>query len=446
LPPVSRPGFSALFVPPALAEAISDEAWVRAMLDFEAALAEAEASIGLIPADAARRIAECCSAEGFDVSAIAAEARAVGNPAEPLARALRRAVGGEAASWVHHGATSQDVLDTAAMLVARRALEIVEGDLAALAAACASLAEQHRATLMVGRTLLQPAVPITFGLKAAGWLVEVERARAGLRRLHGDVLAVELGGAAGTLAPLGDAGVAALGELARRLELAEPAVPWHAGRTRVAELAGALGVAAGAVGKIAQDVVLLAQSEVGEAAEPGGGVRGRSSTLPHKRNPIGSALARACARRAQGHVAVLLAAMEQEHERAAGAWHAEWEALSGALAYAGGAAAAMREVLAGLEVDPERMRENLAATRGLALAERVSFLLAERAGREEAHALVGAAGRRAASGAGLREELLADAAVREHLSPEEIERALDPAGYLGATDAFIDRALDAHRG
>src|SRR5439155_20513674 len=230
---------------------------------------------------------------------------------------------------------------------------LVLGDLDGAAAACARLAGEHRATLMAGRTLLQQALPTTFGVKAAGWLVALVEARERLAGVRSR-LAVQLGGAAGTLAAFGDDGLGVLRRFAAELELAEPALPWHTDRVRTAELGAALARAAGAVEKVALDVVLLAQTEVGEVAEPAGEGRGGSSSMPHKRNPIGAVRARAAARRARGAAGVLLAAMAGEHERAAGAWHAEWQPLSDALALTGGAAASLREGLDGLEVHPDR--------------------------------------------------------------------------------------------
>ena len=335
--------------------AVADEAWLQAMLDVEAALARASAEVGVIAVEHAEAIATACRAEWFDVAAIGAEAANVGNPAEPLVRALRVRVGGAAADDVHRGATSQDIVDSAAMLVARRALEPVLGDLGGAADAAARLASEHRDTVMIGRTLMQQAVPVTFGLKAAGWLVALDESTARLRDVR---LAAQLGGAAGTLAALGDAGPAVLGRFARELGLDEPVVPWHTDRTRIAELAGALGEACGAVAKLAGDIVLLAQTEVGEVRE---GVEGRggSSTMAHKRNPVAAISARAAARQAPGLVATLLASMEHEHERAAGAWHAEWPALRSLLSFAGSAAAWLRDCLENLEVDVERMRANV---------------------------------------------------------------------------------------
>ncbi len=348
--------FSGLFVPEAVAETTSAEAWLAAMLEVEGSLAEAEAEAGLVPAEAAEAIRAACDAGGFDVDDLSREGRVSANPVVPLVAELREKVGGDAAEFVHRGATSQDVLDSAAMLVARRALGVIRPELDGVAAACAELAERHRETQMAGRTLLQQAVPVTFGLKAAIWLDSVVSAR---ERLDSVSLAVQLGGPAGTLASLGSGGERVVGLLAARLGLDEPALPWHAVRVRIADLGASLAIAAGVLEKIALDVVLLSQTEVGEVAEPSGGGRGGSSSMPHKRNPAGSVVAIACARRVRADAGVLLAAMPQELERAAGAWQSEWGPLSDALALTGGAASAMREVLEGLEVRPERMRENL---------------------------------------------------------------------------------------
>jgi 3-carboxy-cis,cis-muconate cycloisomerase len=335
--------------------AVGDDAWLQAMLEVEAALARACAGAGVITAEHAEAIAGACRPELFDMAAIGAEAANVANPAEPLVRALRARVGGAAAEDVHRGATSQDVVDSAAMLVARRALEPVLGDLAGAATAAASLAEAHRETPIMGRTLMQRAVPTTFGLKAAGWLVALDESAARLAAVR---LAAQLGGAAGNLAALGDAGPDVLARFARELRLEEPVLPWHTDRTRIAELAGALGEGCGAMAKVAGDVVLLAQTEVGEVRE---GVEGRggSSAMAHKRNPVAAISARAAARQAPGLVATLLASMEHEHERAAGAWQAEWPALRALLTFAGSAAAWLRDCLENLEVDVDRMRANV---------------------------------------------------------------------------------------
>jgi 3-carboxy-cis,cis-muconate cycloisomerase len=437
--------FRPIFVPDEFREAVSGRAWLRAMLDAEAALATAEARVGLIPREAAAAIVSCCEATHFDPTELGRDGRAAGNPVPPLVKALTADVSRiseEAARYVHKGATSQDIVDTAAMLVTRHALDLILAELERISRACARLAEEHRGTIMAGRTLLQQALPTTFGLKAAGWLVPVLEVRRRLSDVRDRGLAVQLGGAAGTLASLGESGISVLGEFARELELAEPAVPWHTDRTRIAEIGGSLSLVAGVMGKISLDVILMAQTEVGEVTEPAGEGRGGSSTLPHKRNPILSVIAVADTRRVQAHAQTLYGAMAGEHDRAGGAWHAEWEALSEALALTGGAAAAVRKTTEGLEVYPERMWQNLDETGGTLMAENVTTVLADRLGRLEAHEVVGTAARRAAGGGRpFRDELLAEPAVGERLSEEEIDAALDPTGYLGSAAEFIDRAL-----
>jgi 3-carboxy-cis,cis-muconate cycloisomerase len=428
--------FAPLFAPPAVRAAVADAAWLQAMLDVEAALAAVQARAGLVPARAAEAIAAACRAERFDAAALGEAAIASANPVVPLVGALREAVDEEAARWVHHGATSQDVLDSAAMLLARAATAAILAELDGAARACAGLARAHRDTPVTGRTLLQPALPTTFGLKAAGWLAGLTEARAGLVAARSR-LAVQLGGAAGTLASLGTDGPAVMRALAAELGLAAPALPWHTARGRVAALGGALAVAAGSAGKAALDVVLLAQGEVGEVAE--GGEGGGSSTMPHKRNPVASVRAVACARRVPGAVGVLQQAMLHEHERAAGSWHAEWEPLCDALALTGGALGALRAALEDLVVDAERMRANLDAAGPALLAERVALALAEQMDRAEAHAAVRAAVRR---GGDLRAALLAEPRLRGRLQPAELDALLDPAGYLGAAGAFVDAAVD----
>ena len=429
--------FSAIFVPHELRAAVSDRAWLQAMLDAERALANAGAAVGVVPADAAARIAEACRAELYDPERLAEQGRAVGNPAEPLVRELRAALGSESADFVHLGATSQDIVDTAAMLVSRRAGALVLGELDRLAGGCADLARTHRATPMAGRTLLQHAVPTTFGLKAAGWLVSALEARRRLGEVHDTRLAAQLGGAAGTMSAFGPDALEVARHYARELELDEPVLPWHANRQRVAELGAALDAVAGAAAKIGRDVTLLAQTEVAEVSEAAGG---GSSTMPQKRNPVRSTLAIACARLAHAHAGVLVGELAHEHERAVGGWHAEWEALSGALAFAGGAVAAAADAIAGLEVDAERMRANLDGNGALVLAERISYALTARLGRSGAHEVVAEAARAPS----FRAALLAD--ERTRLSAEELDVLLDPTTYLGAAEALVDRALDAYDG
>ena len=426
--------FRPIFVPDKFREAVSGRAWLGAMLEAEGALAHAEAQAGLIPPDAAEAIASRCDAGLFDPEELGRRGRAQGNPVPQLVRVLTEAVSEasqDAARYVHKGATSQDIVDTAAMPLARRALDLILVELDEISKACARLAYAHRKPSPVGRTLLQQALPTTFGLKAAGWLVSVFEARRRLLDVRSSGLAAQLGGAAGTLASLGGSGTSVLEGFARELGLAEPVLPWHTDRARISELGAALSLVAGVLGKISLDVVLMAQTEVGEL---------------HKRNPILSVTAVASTRRVQDLSGTLQAAMVGEHERAAGAWHAEWETLSDALALTGGAAAATREALEGLQVHTDRMRENLGATGDLLLSEHVTTILAERFGRLEAHELVKAASHRTLeSGRSLREELLAEPALREALSPEEIDAALDPACYLGSAQLFVDRALSLYR-
>jgi 3-carboxy-cis,cis-muconate cycloisomerase len=382
--------FDALFVPDSVRAAVSDEAWIDAMIEAERAYAVAAAGAGLIPGESREVIVSAARGLKVDPERLGVEGRSVANPAQPLVTMLREAVQGDAADHVHRGMTSQDVVDTAAMLVTKRAVGLIAAELDGVAAASASLADEHRDTVMAGRTLLQQAVPITFGLKAASWLVGVIEAR---RRLVAFRPTAQLGGAAGTLAPLGDHGPDVVKRFAAELGLHEPPLPWHTQRTRIGDLGGALALVTGACAKIAGDVVLLAQTEVGEVST---GDEGRSSTMPHKRNPAPAVLALACSRLAQANAGVLIASMVQEHERAAGAWQAEWPALSAALAYAGGAAAATRVTLQELQVDEKRMRENIGAD---TLSEQAAFGLS----------------------------------------------AGDPADYLGSADVFVDRALELYR-
>jgi 3-carboxy-cis,cis-muconate cycloisomerase len=429
-----------LLVPPELRAAVAPRAWLVAMLEAERALAAAGAAAGLVPPEAAAEIGIACHAGRYDAEALAVEGRASANAAEPLVRALADAVGPDASRWVHRGATSQDVVDTAAMLVARSALGAIVGEADRIAAACATLAREHRSTPIAARTLLQQAVPTTFGLKAAGWLVAVLEARDALVRVLHERLAAQLGGAGGTLSAFGEQGVAVLEAYARELGLLVPTLPWHTDRTRVAELGAALGGAAGVAAKIALDVQLLAQTEIGEVAE---GDAGGSSTMPHKRNPVGATLARACAELATAHAGVLERALVGEHERAAGVWQAEPAALSGALAYGGGALRALAGSLESLVVDPAAMRRNLDSTGGLVLAERVAFLLMERHSREGAQSIVREAAARAReTGTSFRDALLADA--RTGLDAPTLDAALDPETYLGAARALVDRALALH--
>lgn len=436
---------AALYTTPALAEIFAPASHLAQILAFEAALARAEAHVGLIPPAAAAAIGAACDIDSFDVDGIYREAARAGTLAIPLVKALTARVADPGRDFVHWGATSQDAIDTALMLQLRAGLELIEADLLRLAAACADLAEAHRATLMPARTLLQPALPMPFGLKAARWLALAARQARALRGLRRG-LTIQLGGAAGTLASLGDRGLEVAERLAAELGLAAPELPWHAERDRTAALAAGLGVLAGGVAKIAHDIVLLAQAEVGEASEAAAAGKGGSSALPQKRNPVDATMARAAARLAIGQVPAVLAAMDQEHERAAGGWQAEWQALPDLARYAGGAVARAADAVAGLEVDAGRMRANLDAGGGLIMAESLGVALAAHMGRPAAQRLAQALCARALdAGLPLAQVAAADARVTALLGPAQLAAALDPAGYLGGADALIDRALAGYR-
>ena len=436
-----------LFSTPAMSATFSSEAHVRGMLTFEAALARAEARAGIISQEAATDIATHCKVELFDVPALYRDAASAGTPAIPLVRMLTASIESEAKKYVHWGATSQDAIDTAMMLQMREGLVLLLEELLGICSACAKLTEQHRNTLMVGRTLLQQALPITFGLKAARWLALTVRQVHALRKCQKRSLAVQLGGAAGTLAAFGDNGLQVLHLIAEELSLPEPDLPWHAERDRIAEIATTLGVVAGAMAKIAEDVVLLAQTEVGEATEGAAPGKGGSSAMPQKHNPVDATGALASARLAIGVVPVLLAAMAQEHERAASAWQTEWSAIPNLFRFTASAVERVRLALAGLQVDPQRMQANLNLTGGLIMAESLTMALAPHIGRPEAQDIVHTMCEQAVkSGVDLRQVVMGTAQVTAILSPDEIDHALDPAHYLGSTDAFIDRALKAYHG
>jgi 3-carboxy-cis,cis-muconate cycloisomerase len=432
--------FASLFVPAELQQAVGGRAWLDAMLETERALAAAGVQAGVVPADAAAAIAEACATGGYEWEQLLEEGRRPGGPVEPLVRALAARVGEENARWVHLGATSQDVMDTAAMLVTRRALGIVLADLTRVADACATLAAAHRNAPMAGRTLLQQAVPTTFGLKAAGWLVAVLDVRARLAQLRRDGLAAQFGGAAGNRSAIGGQGTEIARLFARELGLTEAPIPWHTNRVKVAELGAGLAITAGALAKIGLDILLLAQTEVGEARE--GGEGGRSSAMPQKRNAVRAMSTRASAALARANATVLTEALVAEHERAGGAWQAEWDALSITLAATGGAAASLAESLEGLEVDPGRMRANLDLTGGQIVAERLAVVLTERLGRAAARELVrNAALRASGSGRSLADEV---EALDTGLTRAEIDAALEPATYVGSAAELVDLALARH--
>jgi len=440
--------FAGLFGHGDVARAVGDHALVDAMVEFEAALLRALAVLDLAPGEAADELAGAVEqgALELDVAELGRATGEQGTPVPGLLRALRRQLSPSAAAHLHRGATSQDVVDTAMMLVTRRALDLVVADLSAAADACAELVARHGSTIEPGRTLLQQALPVTFGLKAAGWLAGLDGAVAELSEVRERELAIQFGGAAGTLASLGDRGLDVAGELARQLGLPAPDLPWHTIRLRPARIASALGATLGVTGKIGRDLVLLAQTEVAEVVEGGGAGRGGSSTMPHKRNPVGAIGLVACAQRGPGLVATMLGAMVQEHERGAGTWQAEWETLPELLRLTGSAAALVRELFAGLEVHPEKMRSDMDLMGGLVMSESVAAALSPALGRSDAQDLVEHAARRSVeSGRAFRDVLLELPAVTGSLSPDELDAALDPSAYLGVTSELIDRALAAHR-
>jgi len=425
----------------ALTEVFSDRSILQAMLDFEAALARAQVTAGVIPERAAGAIAGAARAEHFDAEVMAREARDSGTVSIPLVKALTarvQAADAASARFVHFGATSQDVADSAMVLTLGRAHTILAADHRRLEATLRELSERHARTVMLGRTLLQPAPPITFGLKVAGWAAALARAWRRVEAAMDDAAVLQLGGAAGTLAALGDRGLAVSAALAGELGLRAPAAPWHAHRDRLAALVAALGIYTATLGKIARDITLLMQDEVGEAAEPGGG----SSTMPHKRNPAACARVLAASTRLPGLVAAFLTGMVQEHERAVGGWHAEWPTIAAAIQTTGSALEAMAGLAAGLAVDPDRMRANIERTNGAIFAERAMMLLTPALGKELANRLVSAAlAESREMGKSFREALMSAPDVGVAIPADELRTIDVPENYLGIAESLRQRLL-----
>jgi 3-carboxy-cis,cis-muconate cycloisomerase len=440
--------FDDLFRSEEVEKALSDRACLQGLLDFEAGLARAEAGAGVIPSSAAAAIAAKCKAEWFDVAELARGAKLAGNVAIPLVKALTKVVAEgdkDAARYVHWGATSQDAIDTGFVLQLRQALQSVGNDLDRLAATLAALATRHRSTIVVGRTWMQQALPTTFGMKVAGWLDAIDRHRGRLRETRRRALVLQLGGAVGTLAALGGRGAEVAKHLAEELALGLPEIPWHSHRDRLAEVATTLGLCAGTLGKIAKDISLHSQTEVAEVLEPAEKGRGGSSTMPHKRNPVASAVVLSAAVRVPALVGTMLSAMVQEHERGLGGWHAEWETLPEIVSLSAGALHQMTELVPRLEIDAERMRENLASTRGLIFAEAVTMALAEKLGKAAAHEVVEQACTTARREKRLlRDVVLGDERVTAHVSAEDVDRLFDARKYLGLAEAFVDRVMAAN--
>ncbi len=436
---------SPLFSSSAMREIVSDPARLQRMLKTEAALAAAEASLGVIPAGAAKPIANACQAKLYDIGALGLAAVSAGNLAIPLVKALTAEVAKhdpEAARYVHWGATSQDIIDTALVLELRAVIDDLVTELDRAIPAFTTLAEKHRHTPTVGRTWLQQALPMPFGLKVAGYAAALTRARVRLRRVRQEDLVLQFGGATGTLAALGGRGIEVAIAFAKELDLPLPDAPWHTHRDRLAEVASALAMLAGTCGKIARDVALLMQTEVGEAFEPAGEGRGASSTMPHKRNPVAAASGLACAAIAPQLCATILASQVQEHERAAGAWAAEWPTFPALALVTSGALASVVDIADGLDVDVERMRANLEISDGQIMAEAVAFRLAEKVGKGEAHKLVEEASKKAhAESRHFKDVLIADARVTAIIPAAELPKLFDPLSYQGVAQAFIDRLI-----
>ncbi len=437
--------FDKLFRYEAIDRIFSDREYVQALLDFEAALGRAEAKAGVIPAADAQIIAAACRAEQFNVEELAAQAALSGNVAIPLVKNLTALVAKhnkDAARFVHWGATSQDAMDTGLILQLRRALEVVDQDLARLTSTLATLADKHRAAPLAARTWMQQALPTTFGFIVAGWLDAILRHRARLAELRARNLTLQFGGAVGTLAALSSRGPAVAKALAEELRLPPPSIPWHTHRDRITEIATALGLCVGTLGKIARDISLHAQTEIAELTEPAGEGRGGSSTMPQKRNPVTCATVLAAAQRVPGLVSTMLSSMVQEQERGLGSWQAEWETLPEIVCLSGGALHHLSKMLPHLHVDAQRMLKNLDATHGLIFAEAVTMALADRLGKMPAHTLVETACKKARlENRHLRDVLREEPGLHGYLTPADLERLFDVRNYLGSTEEFVRRVL-----
>lgn len=434
--------FGEMFGSNAMRALFTDEAIVDRYLDVEAALARAQASLGIIPAAAAEAISACVDIGRIDWPKLQARSQVVGYPILPLVEQLVEWAPDGLGQYAHWGATTQDIMDTADVLQIRDALALIEEDMSAVAAALVKLAEEHASTPMAGRTHLQHALPVSFGYKAAGWLSAIDRHAARLAELRARVEVVSFSGAAGTLASLGDQGLATQAALAEELGLAVPAITWHTIRDNFAEVTGFLALLTGSIGKIGYDIMLMMQTELGEVFEPFEQGRGASSTMPQKRNPISSEMMLAAAKLVREQHSAMLDAMVVDHERATGQWHVEWQALPTAFILASGGLRAAREALEGLDVRPDAMRRNLDATSGLIVAEAVMMGLAPHIGRQHAHDVVYACCRRALSeNITLLEALRAESAVTDALDDAALVALVEPVNYLGSAPRMVERLL-----
>ena len=439
---------SGMFSTPSLCHIFSESQTVQAMLDVEAALTRALAAQKIIPNDAVAAIEACCKVEKINIPKLIDDAGAVGNVAIPLVKQLTHCVAQqnpEAARYVHWGATSQDIIDTANILQLQRALQLIESDIATLSNTLATLAKKHVHTVMIGRTWMQHALPITLGLKVAGWLDAVHRHQDRLAACQSRLFVLQFGGAAGTLASLGDQGLAVAHLLAKELDLALPDMPWHTQRDRVVEVATVLGLITGSLGKIARDIALHSQSEIAELAEPTAPGRGGSSAMPHKRNPVGCAAVLTAAHRVPGLVATMLSSMVQEQERALGGWQAEWDTLPEIVSLCGAALNQLNFVLQGLQVHAEKMLSNIDVTHGLVMAEAVTLALAHHIGKEAAHHYVEEACALAIStNSHLIDILKADKQCTAYLSEAVIKKCFDSLAYIGESNTFVEKVLATH--
>jgi 3-carboxy-cis,cis-muconate cycloisomerase len=440
--------FDVYFTAPAMRQIFCDHGRVQGMLDFEAALARAQARVGVIPDTAVAFIEAACQARLYDFQALAQDIASAGNSAIPLVKMLGKAIAAsdaDAERYVHLGATSQDVMDTGLVLQLLAAVDLIEADLQRLGDALSQQARRHSATVMPGRTWLQHATPVTLGMKISGWLGALTRSRQRLRELRPRLACLQFGGASGTLAALGDRAMPVAQALAEELHLNLPDQPWHTQRDRLVELASVLGLLAGSLGKLGRDISLLMQTEAAEVFEPSAPGKGGSSTMPHKRNPVGAAVLIGAATRVPGLLATLFSAMPQEHERSLGLWHAEWETLPEICCLVSGALQQALAIADGMQVDAERMRANLDLTQGLVLAEAVSIVLAQRIGRDRAHHVLEQCCKQAvAQGRHLRAVLGDEPQVTEHLDANELDRLLDPSHYLGQAQVWVERAVAEH--
>jgi 3-carboxy-cis,cis-muconate cycloisomerase len=441
--------FDSIFRWEPVAKLFRGDTFLQRMLDFEAALAAAEATSGVIPSSTASVIAAKCRVELFDKQKLAEAAALAGNLAIPLVKQLRTLVAADnkdAAGFVHWGATSQDTIDTALVLQLREALPLISAELEKLCDRLAKMADQHRNTPIVARTWMQHAIPTTLGIKFAGWLAALTRHRERFRETQNRCLVLQFGGAAGTLAALGPQGEVIAKHLSEQLKLPLPQMPWHSHRDRMSEVATTLGLLTGTLGKIARDISLHMQTEIDELREPAEEGRGGSSTMPHKHNPVACAMILAAATRVPGLVATMLTAMLQEDERGLGGWHAEWETLPEIVCLTAGAMRHLANVVPHLEIDVKRMRENLELTKGLIFAEAITAALGEKIPRSQARELIDAASQRAIKEKRhLRDVLHDDQKIAAHLSSDQLDKLFDPRNYTGTSNEFIDRVIENYK-